>query len=305
MQHRDQQTGPKSGKAHGLPGMGRTMLAILIHPSLLTRGLRCIRIILTRFFLFQYRSALFPRLPVSGVEHPLDNLVPFNPRFIRIYLDFVAFWIRIVGFLSIGHGKEGKKLAADFIGSITELYNFAFQIYRKNLSTTNRPNYKKKQFFLVHLVDPNLMCIPSLHVMLVVHSYTAFRGCLKKLGEEDTGELAKKVYQGALTITEAVLYVKQHSVNCIAAALYAMSRFDPALFNIDDAESFICNLFKGDESAVPPEYLPHYKIPLVHPENAVKLRNHMSDLYRFFLEKESNDWTLPLLDFLKTLPSDI
>ena len=297
-----------------LPGVGRTILAVLICPPLLTRGIRCIWIILTRFFLFQYRSALFPRLPVSRVEHPLDELIPFNPCFIRIYLDFIAFWIRIIGFLSIGHGKRGRTLAADFIVSITKIYTFAFQVYRKNLSTTDRPAqclgwYKKNiRFLLVHLVDPHLMCIPSLHVMLVVHSYTAFRHYLRCLGEEKIlKNLAEKVFKGALNITEAVLYVKQHSVNCIAAALYAMNRFDPALFTNDDAETFIQGLFRtGEAEDISCEYLPFYAEPrftnikLVLPNDAAGLRKHIVDLYRIFCEKENADWTVPLLEFLHT-----
>jgi len=290
---------------HRLPGLGRTVLAVLTYPPLLKKSLRCIWIILTRFFLFQFRSALFPRIPVSLVEHSLDDRIPFNPGFIRIYLDFVAFWVRIAGFLSIGHGKQGKNMAVDFVMSITKLYTYAFQIYQKNLSTTNRPNYKKNlRFLLIHLVDPHLMCIPSLHVMLVVHSYTAFRHYLRNIEEENTNDLAEKVFRGAITITEAVLYVKQHSVNCIAAALYAMSRFDPALFNNTDAEIFVSGLFRTDKD-IPAEYLPFYKGPLVHSGDATGLREYIIGLFRFFQEKESTDWTVPLLDFLKTLPIDI
>jgi len=287
-----------------VPGVGRTLLTVLVHPSLLKRGLRCVSIILRKFFLFQYRAALFPRLPLSRVEHALDNKIPFNPNFIRIYLDFTGFWIRIVGFLC-RYGKEGRALATDFIASITGLYPFALEVYSKNLSTTARPRYKKSfHFRLVYLLDPHLMCIPSLHVMLMVHSYTGFRRCLRQLGEEEAlGGLAEKIFKGAVVITEAILYVKQHSVNCIAAALYAMSRYDPSLFCAADAETFVRSLFGYKRAEdISGEYARFYKGPLIQTEDTAALREYILSLYRFFMDSKGPDWTMPLLDFLKTLP---
>ena len=287
------------------PGMGHIIVMVLIHPRLLTRGIRCISTVVRKFFLFQYRSALFPRLPVSNAEHALDEKIPFNPCFVRIYLDFVAVWVRIVGFLGIGFGKPGRKLAADFITSITELYLFAFQIYRKNLSTTARPNYKKGWHFrLIHLLDPHLMCIPSLHIMLMIHSYTAFRHYLVTLNKEKYyNDLVSKVFNGALLITEAVLYIKQHSINCIAAALYTMNRLHPDLFSAADAECFVCSLFKTRKpDEIPPEYAMFYSDPFVAPEDTAKLQEYIICLFRFFRDKESSDWTAPLLEYLETLP---
>ena len=301
----EMQEGRFSRQTKPFPGVGRTVFTVLVHPGLFIRGIRCVSIVLRKFFLFQYRAALFPRLPVSIVEHSLDDHIPFNPSFVKIYLDFSAFWIRIVGFLCIGYGKKGRKLAAEFISSITELYNFAFQVYKKNLSTTNRPCYKKGfHFRLIHLVDPHLMCIPSLHVMLVVRSYTAFNYYLGVLGEEKTlSSMAERVFNGALAITEAILYVKQHSINCIAAALYAMNRFDPAFFGPKEAEKFVRCLFTVKEPKdIPPEYAPFYSGPLVNPDHAAPLREHIVSLFRLFLERNSADWTAPILEFLKKHP---
>ena len=290
-----------------LPGIGRTFITVLIHPCLLVRGIRCIWIILTKFFLFQYRSARIQHIPVSQVEHELDSCIPFNPCFVRIYLDFTAFWIRIAGFFGIGNGKEGRKLAANFISSITEIYSFAFQIYRKNLSTTARPLHKKGfHFRLIHLVDPHLMCIPSLHVMLMVHSYTVFIHYIQMLGEEDAlHDMADHVCKGALLITEAVLYVKQHSIICIAAALYAMCCFDPKLFSANDAENFITSLFGAKEPGdIPAEYAPYYTKPLVNTEDSLKLHEYITSLFRHFMETRNIDWTVPILEYLKTLPQN-
>ncbi|MCL1815819.1 MAG: hypothetical protein FWG27_08395 [Treponema sp.] len=294
----------KHNKQILLPGVGWTALTVLIHPLLLKRGLRCISTVLRKFFFFQYRSALFPHLPVSRVEHTLDDKIPFNPLFIRIYLDFSAFWIRILGFLC-RHGKQGRVLAADFITSITDLYSFAFLVYSKNLSTTDRPRYKKgMRFRLVHLLDPHLMCVPSLHVMLVIHGYTVLRRFLYCLGKEsELNGLAEKTFKGAQAIAEAILYVKQHSINCIAASLYAMRHFDSSLFSAADAEVFVQGLFSTEEAEdIPGEYAPYYKGPLIQAKDMECLRKHIMELYGFFMNSDNNDWTAPILNFFKTLP---
>jgi hypothetical protein len=251
------------------------------------------------FFLPQYRAVLFPkRVPLSQTDHPLDDRIPFNPRWVKIYLDFVAFWIRIVGFLRERYGKNGTESALRFIQSIERLYVFAAQLYRKNLSTTRRPRYLKGiRFFLIHMTDPHLMCIPSLHVMIVIRGYTAFRQILASMndGESCAGEL-ESVKRQALNITQAILYVKQHSVNCIPAAMYAMSRFDPALFPAEEAEIFAKALFS------PRDGLPEGDA--VKAEDVSEIRRHIAGLYHRFVEegKNAKHWTEPLLGFLKNLP---
>jgi len=293
-------------KKKSFPSVTKSVLFILFHSELLSRGIRCMAVIISKFFLFQYRAALFPRkIPVSNVEHDLDSLIPFNPSFVTIYLDFVGFWIRIAGFLGMHRKKAGFNMAADFIESITMLYPFALKVYGRNLSTTARPAYNKKfRFRIIHIFDPHLMCIPSLHVMIVIHAYTAFRNFVQELGEEKALQtLVKKVYAGAIAITEAILYIKQHSINCVAAALYTMRRFNPILFSDEDAENFVKGLFSGETVDLPPEYAPFYTGPQVKAEDAPRLREQIMRLYRSFTEADAPDWTTPLLDFLASLPA--
>jgi hypothetical protein len=250
------------------------------------------------FFLPQYGALLFPkRIPVSRADHPLDSRIPFNPRWVNIYLDFVAFWIRAAGFLLSRYGKKGIQPAFEFIQSIEKLYVFAARVYRKNLSTTYRPRYRKGiRFFLIHLTDPHLMCIPSLHVMIVIRVYTAFRRVLSLMGDSDRyAPEIESVKNQALNITQAILYVKQHSVNCVSAAMYAMSRFDPDLFPPEEAEIFAANLFS------PRNGLPEGEA--VTAEDVPEIREHILTLYRRFFEegKKAGNWEEPLLEFLDSL----
>jgi len=135
--------------------------------------------------------------------------------------------------------------------------------------------------------------------MIVIRTYTLFLDIIKTLGEEARfSAQAEELRQGALDITEAVLYVKQHSVNCISAALYAMTRFDPRLFPPDEAERFLSGIFARPHTGKG-----------VNGEDGDEIRKHILSLYRRFLSRgeeadsSGKDWTLPLLLFLKESPA--
>jgi hypothetical protein len=267
------------------------ILKISLHPVLRKIGFRCFKRIIYNFFFLQYREALLRAVPVSRVDHPLDAKIPFLPEWVGIYLDFTSFWIRITGFILDRYGARGETLLGDFIDSMGRLYAFAAEVYTKNLSTTVRPRCPGSlPFVLIHAVDPHLMCIPSLHVMVMIRSYTGCTAIVRELGEEEAlAPQLQEIRRGALAITEAILYVKQHSVNCIAAAMYAMTRFDPS-FPTDEAEAFVADLF--------------IRPGPINGEDRAVIREHILSLYRRFLDEGEKDpsWEEPLLRFLRAQP---
>jgi len=248
------------------------------------------------------------RIPVTKVDHALDEKIPFVPSWVTIYLDFIQFWIRIITFFLRRYKEKAHIMMYDFICSIGGLYAFAAEVYKKNMSTTKRPFYiARPRFFLIHLVDPHLMCIPSLHVMIVIHTYLQFVKTAKELGEyEKLKEQALELKQGALAISQAILFVKQHSVNCIPAALYAMTCFSPELFPPEEAEAFTNLLFspapEADEKLrrirVHPSAAP---ITIIQEEDKALIKKHILKLYYQFMEdkKTSLSWDEPLLKFLR------
>jgi hypothetical protein len=278
--------------------------------------IRCIASIIFNFFFRQYRAALLPgRVPVSRVDHPLDLKIPFTPSWVTIYLDFVFFWIRMLGFLLRVYGRGAYDAVREFIVSMGRLYAFAAETYRKNFSTTDRPFYiARPRFLVIHLLDPHLMCVPSLHVMVVIWTYVKFAQVLKSFN--DAGRCAGQIgemKQGALAITHAILFVKQHSVNCIAAALYAMTRFGGELFPPEEAEAFVNLLFLEAPPAAPlrtgrlpanykvrPWAAPRTKIPA---GDALIIKTHIISLFRRFLEegKTARKWEEPLLNFMRPM----
>jgi hypothetical protein len=327
---------PKSVAGVSVSG---TAFNIMTNASLRPAAVTCIKSIFYNFFFRQYRAALFPgKIPVSQADHVLDKKIPFAPDWIGVYLDFVAFWVRSLGFLLREHrektqrvwmaargeraaGQE-KRIAAvaavkDFLDSMGALYGFAAEVYQKNLSTTRRPFYiRRPRFLLVHAFDPHLMCIPSLHVMVVIRTYTAFAAILRSLGEAETyAPQIAEIKRGALDITEAILYVKQHSVNCVAAAMYAMTCFDGELFPQAEAADFVSRLFAGDASGEPSATA---KLPKIGPaegtsgiDGGTEIRNHIANLYGQFLAEHNEtpsgafpaaSWDAPLIRFLRSLP---
>jgi hypothetical protein len=268
-------------------------IRVLARPQLRGTAIRTIGAILYNFFFLQYKAAFLPgRVPVSRVDHPLDRKIPFTPSKIAVYLDFVAFWIRVLGFLLRHFRRRALEPVKRFTASMGRLYAWAAQVYTKNLSTTERPRYfARPRFIVIHAVDPHLMCIPSLHVMIVILTYTLFREILLSLGEaESYAPQIEEIRRGAMAISEAVLFVKQHSVNCISAAMYAMTRFDRELFPPEEAECFVSELFRET----------------LGKEDGDAIRAHILSLYRDFAgegEKPGSGWTEPLLKFLKTFPA--
>jgi hypothetical protein len=237
------------------------------------------------------------------VDHELDAKIPFNPDWIAVYLDFAAFWIRILGFLLKRYRERAEPGLRDFLDSMGRLYAFAGEVYGKNLSTTKRPFYiRRPRFLLIHAFDPHLMCVPSLHVMVVIRAYTKFADLISSLeppggGADDTAARVKAVKRRAQDITEAILYVKQHSVNCVAAAMYAMTRFEERLFPREEAEDFLAGIFNaegGEDSPV------SGRRGEVKAGDGAAIRSYIGALYtRFLAEGAASPWEKPLLDFLR------
>jgi hypothetical protein len=151
--------------------------------------------------------------------------------------------------------------------------------------------------------------------MVVILTYTRFTAILRSLGEtEQSSAWIDEMKQGALAITHAILFVKQHSVNCIAASLYAMTCFDEKLFPPEEAEVFTALLFDEPPpipslaaDCLPKNYrmrpwaAPRTKIPAA---DAAEIKAHIINLYRRFLAegRTARNWTEPLLRFLQQSP---
>lgn len=242
------------------------------------------------FFWLQFSVKFgLKKIPILNVDHPSDEYVPFTPEKVSIYLDFVAYWIRPLGYIGKRFGLNAqRKYTAEFLTIVDRCYRDASSIYRFRMTTTKRPKYYRGSFLTIHLFDPHYLCVPSLHIIIVVLAYTFYRKAFAELGmdEAEASALNRELYDGAVAIAETVLYIKQHSVNCIPAALYAMTRITPEEVTPTEVMRFIESLF-ADAPSIPSD-------------KAAEIREHISDMYEeLFLEGcHDSDWMTPLQRWL-------
>ena len=239
-------------------GVGGVVASALRHGDTVGAASGFARTVLKDFFWLQFSVKWgVNRIPIVHVDHPLDTSIPFAPERVGTYLDFIAFWIRPLGWIGRRFGADAqRRCTVEFLGLIERCYREAAGVYRVRLSTTDRPRYLRGRFLAIHLFDPHYLCVPSLHVMVVVLAWTYYRRALTELGAtpDEVAALESELFSGSVEITEAVLFIKQHSVNCVPAALYARSRITPA--DVTDAEvgAFVDRLFAdagalGDDEA--------------------------------------------------------
>lgn len=245
------------------------------------------------FFWPQWREKLFPGgVEVVSVDHPLDRGVPFRPDRGAVYLGFIPFWIHALSYMRRRLGRAATKEIARFLEGLSELYHAAYPVYMHRLSTTERPAKAcDRSLAVVYGSDPHFFCLPSLHVMTVCYTWIRMSEVFHAFGVEgeERGAL-EALYEGALEITEAVLYVKQHSVNCIPAALYMVSHLYPS-FDERRAVRFLGRLFRGAEDVA----------------GAGRIRSYMVGLYRRFMGEGrrlrcGRDYREVLKRFLETFP---
>lgn len=281
-----------SGRPLGSFSVLWSYATIPFRPRSIGAFLSYMRTVVANFFGFQFLVKWgIKKIPVVHVDHPLDKTIPFLPHKIGIYLHFINFWIEPLSMLIRRYGAhDAMPFCAEWLRTITRAYDEAARLYRFRVSTMERPAYRKGKFFTIHLLDPHLCCVPSLHIAIVVLCAAFYRHFFarEQFPETERRQWNKELYDGAVAIAESVLYVKQHSVNCVPAALYMVSRLFPALFTPTDAVAFIDALF------VQPEGMDE--------ERARAVRTHIMDMYeRFLLEgAHDDDWRAPVQRWLVT-----
>ena len=271
----------------------KTYLYLWFCPRTFIPLMKCVHTAMRKFFMLQFSVKLkIRKIPVVHVDNELDKTVPFEPERISTYLDFIHSLARPLGFcLTRFNRKERAKIAADVLTELRNCYETAYHVYSFSMSTTDRPNYKKDRHFrLIHALDPHLMCVPSLHVSIMIMAWIFYREIFNTptFNDEEKEFYTNQIFGSAKAITETVLYVKQHSVNCIPAAIYMMTIMLKDRFTLNDAIYFIDNLFK--ESTDIPQ------------QDKERIHSHIHITFeKFLLENCSEeDWTVPVKRWLTT-----
>lgn len=255
----------------------------LTYPNTFKIGWGYIFTAVKNFWFLQWGQRLgFTKIPVINVDHELDNKIPFVPEKIESYLSFVSLYLKPISMIIKCFGiKKTANTCNEFFSAIGNEYKEAADFYRQVLSTTNRPKYyKNSKFRLIHFWDSHILCVPSLHIAVVALTYSFFKKKFKELGFSDAECFQKntELYNHSIEIAESVLYVKQHSVNCVPAALYMTTKLFPQLFTPNDAVNFINDMFLTSND--------------IKKEDLSEIKDHISFMYeRFLLEGYSaDDW---------------
>ncbi len=266
----------------------------LTHKITLPAALRLFVSAMTEFFIPQFTTKLkLSKRRVVSVDHPLDDTIPFIPEYVHTYLSFYPLWIRCAYFLYKEFGDRALPEISGFMHGVAGLYYEAGKIYRRCQSTTVRPKYlKTAKFKLLHAVDPHLHCVPSLHVLLVVLNHMTVTTLIDKLSNGESARYQPQkdfVYNQAVEITESVLFMKQHSVNCIPTTLFFMSKLRVD-FTEDAAFSFIADLFAGNKDV---------------PASSKAIKDFIASRYRELMDTkipDDGDHADVIIDFLMSCP---
>ena len=203
------------------------VITILKEKETRKTGFKFLFTLVTKFFIPQHQRRLrMKKRNIVNVDHELDKLIPFSSNYMQVYMGFSKLWIKSIYFLYKEFGKEALPYIDKFIKSIEQLYINGFDVSDSCQSTTTRPGSGRNiKLRLLHWVDPHLHCVPSLHVMVVSFNHLRIGSIINELSD-NPGEYKKELdylWKQAVLITNSILYMKQHSINCIPAGLFALS----------------------------------------------------------------------------------
>ncbi|MBP5520470.1 MAG: hypothetical protein J6X84_07830 [Treponema sp.] len=208
----------------------------------------------------------FTKRLVINIETDIDDKIPFEPEQVKNYLSFVSFFLKPMDMLKnrLGYFKAAPYLCL-YLKFLSKIYSNAATIFRYCMTTTTRPKYyKTRKFRTIHFFDPHLLCAPSIHVAISAGTYAWFKQCfmLGIFDNDEAQEYLAEIKTQAIKIVESVLFVKQHSVNCVPLALYMLSTtMNKSFFTAQDATDFIESLFVNSPEIDPQvrnEILEHF-----------------------------------------------
>ena len=105
--------------------------------------------------------------------------------------------------------------------------------------------------------------------------------------EPEKDQWNSELYTHGIEIAESVLYMKQHSVNCISAAIYMVTKTAPELLTEEMSIDFIDSMFKDSI--------------YVEKTDSKEITSYIKKMYKNLMEesRNSDDWTSPLKEWLK------
>ncbi len=271
--------------------IGTALKTLLLVKEVRKTGLRLTHTIIKVFFIPQFLSRFgFRKRSVVQIDHPLDSKIPFAAGHVRDYLCFTHIWIKSLCFLYLEFGEKIIPELLAFIGELESFYRGSFTIYDHYQSTTRRPKSGGGlPFFLIRLLDPHLHCLPSLHVIIAAYTAFTISSILDKYAAEKDGYKPEKdhLFTMAVRIINSVLFIKQHSVNCVPAGLFML-------------QCRISAITSKHSGILLDTILQEPEIPAESREEIVMYMKTL--LHRFVEQGEDTDPSNVLIEFLENYP---
>lgn len=234
------------------------------------------------------------KIPVKPVDNKLDFCVPFRPSMFSVYSDFINYWIRPLSLVMKRFGrKNGLRIAIEFLRYVDAAYHEAYKVYKVSMTTTHRPVCTDRRVNAMRAADPHYMCVPSLHIAVICLTIGFFNMLFERedFTEEEKNRWYAEIYDHGIAIAESVLYMKQHSVNCLPAAIYMITRCYPEIFTPELGIQIIQSLFqKRDDISV---------------DEREEIVSYIKKMYEDFLLEgiQSSDWDTVVLRWLSNYTS--
>ena len=227
--------------------------------------------------------------PIKHVDHSLDEKVPFRTDKLSIYMTFIRMWMQPLSMIFHRYSyNSAASIAIEWYNYLAMTYPEANKLYKYTMTTTYRPKTDDKSFKRLRRTDPHYECVPSLHISTVTLAFCFYRMIFERedFTQEEKDMWNADIFLNSSLIGESVLYVKQHSVNCVPAGLYMLYKIAPELCTKKEVYEFIDSFFQNETD--------------ISEEDKQAVILHIKNTFDKFVEegKDDVDWSIPVKKWL-------
>lgn len=157
---------------------------------------------------------------VTLINIPLDNFIPFVPEFIIPYFLWFPFLLAAIVYVFFMDKREFRAMCWNLIIGMSLFIVVSF-VFPNGLDLRSQTENANGGIFVwmveyLHTIDTPTNVFPSIHVFDSIACGVSFGRALARHGHKKT---AIASYAMAALITLSTMFVKQHSVVDVAAAL--------------------------------------------------------------------------------------
>ena len=175
------------------------------------------REIVGNFWNGYYRQEFTPVAVLYDVTLPIDARIPFRPRMVWVYMGFLFPLLAVCGHAFAKRGPHALPHIEKLLQGFGSLYADAGYVYGKAQTTFVRTG-GDRVVSVLRLIDKERNSAPSLHVAVVLYTYSAGLALFQALELTDVAHARGVLERVAVRIIESTLLIKQHCVQDVGTA---------------------------------------------------------------------------------------